>query len=279
MSRIEKALEKANLMRGQDAVSGVLTVENMAEPQAQPMPEFFSSEVAVKTDNPYLAVLNEPNSPAAEEYRKLKSMVVKYTKKGSSLLNTLMVTSTAASEGKSLTALNLAITLAQEYDHTVLLVDADLRRPSLHKYLGIEPRIGLSDCISEGRDISQALIRTGIGNLVLLPSGNKVSDPVELLLSGKMKSLIREVKHRYADRYVIFDTPPVLPFAEAHSIGLSVDGVIFVVREGVAPLGNVKEALDMLKGTNIIGVAYNDVEVSSLDSDYHYRGYYSRGEK
>jgi receptor protein-tyrosine kinase/non-specific protein-tyrosine kinase len=267
MSRIEKALEKANQMRygGEHIVDPPLG--DISHP---PTPDFSASGVAVRTDNPYLVVINDPSSRAAEEYRKLKSMVVKHTKKGTGLLNTIMVTSTIAEEGKSITSLNLAVSLAQEYDKTVLLVDADLRRPSINRYLGIEPAIGLSDVLSGEVDLSQALVKTGIGNLVVLSAGTKVSDPVELLHSNRMVSFVKELKNRYSDRYIIFDTPPVLPFAEAHAIGSIVDAVVFVVRVGRAQLTSVKQALETLKESNIIGITYNCAETGFSSSDYSY---------
>lgn len=270
MSRIEKALEKANEMRERERGERAVEMPIGASPGRPQVPDFSAGGLAVKTDNPYLAVINAPSSRAAEEYRKLKSMVVKHTRKSTGVLNTIMVTSTVAEEGKSITSLNLAASLAQEYDNTVLLVDADMRRPSVHRYLGIEAGLGLSDVLTGAADISQALIRTGIGNLMVLPSGSKVSDPVELILSSRMVSLVSELKHRYSDRYIIFDTPPVLPFAEAHAMGSIVDAVVFVVREGRAPLNSVKEALETLRGSNIIGITYNCAETGPFTDEYEY---------
>jgi len=272
MSRIEEALEKANKLRGVDN-SEATTEKTTEKTTSAPVDDVFRAAPSISVDDPYLVTVTEPDSPVAEEYRKLKSMVVNITKRGN-FQNTLMVTSTIGGEGKTLTALNLAITLSQEYDHTVLLVDADLRQPSIHRYLGMDPQKGLSDCLSNGKDIGSVLIKTGMGKLVVLPSGSRVSNPVELLSSNKMKELVKELKHRYADRYVIIDTPPILPFAEAHAIGSVVDGVIFVVRERHASLNNIKDALGMLKDTNVLGVVYNDVDVEGVDNYYQY--YYRR---
>jgi protein-tyrosine kinase len=268
MSRIEEALEKANKLRGEHNSEATTEITASA-----PVNEIFKTEPSISIDNPYLVTVTEPDSPVAEEYRKLKSMVVNITKRGN-FQNTLMVTSTIGGEGKTLTALNLAITLSQEYDHTVLLVDADLRQPTIHRYLGMDPEKGLSDCLSNGKDIGSVLIKTGMGKLVVLPSGSRVSNPVELLSSNKMKELVKELKHRYADRYVIIDTPPILPFAEAHAIGSVVDGVIFVVKERHASLNNIKDALGLLKDTNVLGVVYNNVDIEGVDNYYQY--YYHR---
>ena len=270
MSRIEQILEKATKLRNGDTVPEV-PLNIPLQPVA---PEVFQSEQKLRIENPYLVTVTDPSSPVSEEYKKLKSLILKLTNAGG-FKNTLMVTSTVGGEGKSITAINLAVTLAQEYDHTVLLVDADLRKPSTPAYLGIQPEIGLTDCLTKGVDISDALIKTGIGKLVILPAGNRVDNPAEIFSSSRMQAFIKELKQRYPDRYVIFDTPPVLSFAEAHSLGSLVDGVIFVVKEGGAPLHNVKEALNILKDANMLGIVYNNVELSRFDSHYSYYAYHN----
>jgi len=272
MSRIEEALEKARSLRGEAKSSE--TIERVVH---VPTNELLNTNIENITASPYLVAFSEPHSPITEEYRKLKSKLVRLTQMGD-FQNTLMITSAMAGEGKSITALNLAITMAQEYDHTVLLVDADLRKPTLHKYLGINPVLGLSDVLTKGVDMGDVLVQTGIGKLVFLPSGGSLANPVELFLSKKMKDLIHELKHRYADRYIIFDTPPILPFAEVQSIATIMDGVVFVVREGHAPLNAIKEAMSLLKNAKMLGVVYNDAQVSRDRQNYYYnyRNYYNR---
>lgn len=272
MSRIEKALEKAIKQRE----------DSPAHPKGTEIPDVqdLSSQLAAPVDSPYLITAKDPDSPTSEEYRKLKSLVVKLTKTGD-FQNTLMVTSSVSREGKTITALNLAITLAQEFDHTVLLVDADLRRPAVHRYLGITPGLGLTDCLTKGVDVRDALMQTGIGKLMLLSSGTHIPNPVELTASSRMRELVKELKNRYTDRYVIFDTPPVLPFAEAHAIGSMVDGVLFVVGEGCISASGIREALGILKETKILGVVYNNASINLLDDSYNYyrARYYRQGEK
>jgi exopolysaccharide/PEP-CTERM locus tyrosine autokinase len=272
MSRLEKALEKATNMRKEKR-------ETAKEEKLDSLAnvEVFKTDEPVKIDSPYIITVTEPESPISEEYRKLKTLVIKLTQSDRSM-NTIMITSAVKGEGKTITTLNFAITLAQEYDHTVLLVDADLREPSLHEYLGVNPEKGLTDCLVNGTNISDALIKTGIGRLVYLPSGNKVSNPVELLSSKLMEEFVKELKNRYPDRYVIFDVPPVLAFGETHSLGSMVDGVILVVREGYTSLNHIKEALGRLKNTHIFGVVYNDVVIDRFDGhyNYYYKNYYPR---
>lgn len=265
MSRIEKALEKAVQMR-QEAAPETVPVKN---DQSAAVPEAFPADQQLEIASPYLVTVTDPYSPVSEEYRKLKSLVVTLTRE--KFLNTIMVTSTCKGEGKTITALNLAISLAHAYDHTVLLVDADLRQPSVTRYLGIQSKAGLSDCLGNGRDVGSALVKTGIGKLVVLPAGTAVANPVELLSSSRMKQLVQELKNRYRDRYIIFDTPPVLNFAEAHSIGSCVDGVLFVVGEGQAPVHDVKEAIRLLNDCEMLGVVYNNSASARFNEGYNYR--------
>lgn len=220
----------------------------------------------------FLVSLHDPHSPTAEEYRKLKSVLVKLTT-GEKFKNCLMVTSSVPSEGKSLTAVNLAISLAQEFDHTVLLVDADLRRPSVHQYLNVEQGVGLSEVLSGEAQLGETIIPTGIGKLSIIRGGRSVSNPAELFSSQHARSVISELKHRYPDRYIIFDTPPVLPFAESRSLAHLMDGVLFVVMERLTSQSNIKDALDSLKGCPVLGVVYNAAQVDPHDGRYSHYAY------
>lgn len=266
MSRIEEAIEKASRLR--DGTNGIEIRKPVVEPTPLPQPV-----IPKRVDNPLLVSANSPNSPAAEEYRKLKSILVKLTKQ-ENFQNVIMVTSSVGGEGKSITSLNLAISLAQEYDHTVLLLDADLRKPSVHKYLGIESDLGLADCLIDGIDIGNAIIKTGIGNLSLIPAGKAVNNPAELFSSQKMKDLLLEMKYRYADRYIIIDVPPILLFAETHAISNIADGVVLVVKDSLTSMSNIIDSLDVLKGSNMLGVVYNGACEDGYKSSYH--DYYKR---
>jgi len=275
MSRIEIAMEKAARLR-----QGVEAPAVEPGPQARVAPPVHPTVAPVSAqygklspDNPYLVNLHDPHSPTAEEYRKLKSVLVKMTS-GEVFRNCLMVTSSVPSEGKSLTAMNLALSLAQELDHTVLLVDADLRRPSVHRYLNIEQGVGLSELLKGEADISQTIIPTGIGKLSIIRAGRSIDNPTELFTSHRSSAILEELKARYPDRYIILDTPPVLPFAESRSLAHLVDGVIFVVMERMASQANVREALESLKACPILGLVYNAAVVDNSDIRYsYYRSY------
>jgi len=272
MSKIEKALEKALQMRNIGPPAAVVEIQ-----QSKPAPvtrQGAYRTITINSDNRLLPTISEPQSAISEQYRKLKNNLVRLTNEDK-FRNLLMVTSAIPGEGKSLTAVNLAISMAQEYDLTVLLIDADLRRPSIHEYLGFEQSIGLSDCLLDSLDISEAIIKTDINKLSVISAGREVPKPLELFASKKMQELMLQIKNRYDDRYVIIDTPPLLPFAETRTLAQIVDGIVFVVQEGVVPRESVLEAMEILKGCPIMGVVLNDSTSASTDS-YHYSRYYVR---
>jgi exopolysaccharide/PEP-CTERM locus tyrosine autokinase len=265
MSRIENTLEE----EARSHESGHEAPQESAVPNEtvhEDSPRFIPKNAMIVT-------LTEPESPAAEEYRKLKAMVIKLTQEDAKR-TAIMVTSSNSGEGKSLTSINLAISLAQEVTHSVLLIDADLRRPSIAEYLGINAETGLAECLRDGVNVSSAIIDTDVPKLSILPAGKSVPNPVELLSSPKMKSLIPELKRLYPERYIIIDTPPTLPFAESQIISLLVDGVLFVVKEGETTVQDLQDSLDILKGTRILGISFNNVDVRAQGMNNRYRQYY-----
>lgn len=288
MSRIEKAMERAvHLRQGTVASHTPVPQTPPAAPapptqEAEQRPLHSADRAATAAEkivptSPFLDNLNNPYSPLGEEFRKLKAALVQLTT-GDVFHNSVLVTSSVQNEGKSITALNLAISLAQEYDHTVLLIDGDFRRPSAHNYLGIENSKGFADCLLGEAEIGDVIIPTGIGRLSVITAGRAVPNPVELFASQKTESLIAEMKYRYHDRFIIFDSPPVLLFAESRTLAHLVDGVLFVVKEQLASQKNVKEALEALKGCRMLGMVYNDTLVDRHDQKYSSYQRYTRSE-
>lgn len=277
MSRIEKALEKAVKMR--ESRKEVVPEEIIISDNQVTLPR-FEVEVGEAVVDPatidrHIVCIAEPNSPAAEQYKKLRARILKTT--GKDFLNTIMVTSPDIGEGKTITAINLAVAIANEIDHTVLLVDADLRGTSIHKYLGIESRYGLSDYLTGRVELSKALIKTGIGKLVVLPGGKIPENPSELISSDKMRRLVHEIKLRYRDRYIIFDSLPILVAADTLSLGSYMDGIVFVIQAARTSHKAAEQALSLLKGCNILGVVFNNVPQFLTKSLYpYYYSYYGR---
>ncbi|GAB6112246.1 XrtA-associated tyrosine autokinase [Desulfomicrobium salsuginis] len=262
MSRIEDALAKAAGFQHSGGRGGGL-------PGIERRPLVDSGPLRVaRLPEETMVVVNAPLSPVAEEYRKLKEALVKMTRR-ERFDNLIAVTSATVGEGKSMTAINLAVSLAGEYDHTVLLIDSDLRRPCVNKYLGLTASRGLSDCLREGLDVGELLVKTDIGRLSVLPAGTPIANPVELFTSETMRRLFREMKNRYGDRYIIIDTPPVLPFAETRSIAGIADGVLLVVREGQASLDQIQETIEALDG-KVLGIVYNGAQIEGRASYYSY---------
>jgi protein-tyrosine kinase len=266
MSRIEDALDK---------------ISRMQERSQRPAPEKPRVErVTAKTcpvvpKNPCIVTLTEPDSPAAEEYRKMKTTILRFALKHVKR-HSLMISSCVSGEGKSLTAINLAISMAQEIDHGVLLIDADLRRPSIAEYLGIPAVPGLAECLRNEVPAASAIIKTDIPGLSLLPGGKGVKNPVEMLSSPMMRSLFGDLMRSATERSIIIDTPPVLPFAETQTIGSLVDGILLVVKEGTITMPELLEALDIVDRTKVLGVIYNDVTDAGRNNRYsHYYRYYA----
>jgi protein-tyrosine kinase len=267
MSRIERALEKALNIRRPMMDPGRSSY-GKCDPSVFEVGDAGINRASV---NRHLVSITDPYSTAAEEYRKLRAKIMRATE--ANYLNTIMVTSSQAGEGKSMTAINLAVTIAQEIDHTVLLVDADLRRSSIHTYLGIKPEAGLSDVLESRAELSDVLIKTGIGKLVLLPAGNAPRNPSELISSDRMRILIRELKFRYRDRYIIIDSSPLLMTADALSLCEYTDGIIFVVQADRTSMKAATQAAALIKGHNVLGTVFNDVPKHLAKNLYPY--YYS----
>lgn len=258
MSRIERALEKASRIRQREKATLAPSAAS-AESAAIPKSVFTVDTPLINPAavNEHIVCLTAPQSIAAEQYRTLRARIFKSTEKD--FLNSLMVTSSVAGEGKTITSINLAITIAQEIDHTVLLIDTDLRKPSIHTYLGIENKMGLSEYLQSKAELADVLIKTGVGKLVLLPAGAPPSNPSELLASEKMMELVREMKYRYRDRYIIFDSSPLLTSADGLYLKEYIDGVIFVVKAASTSEKSVDQALALLKETKVLGTVFNSV--------------------
>ncbi len=223
-----------------------------------------------------LALLKQPSSALAESFRTLLTSVVLSTAPRPP--QALLITSATAREGKSTTALNLAIALAQRGDST-LIIDADLRRPGIAESLDLADGEGLAGFLTGAHSIEAALIQfSPVPTLWVLPAGPKPPNPAQLLSSSAMESLLRELRQRF--KFLVIDSPPVLPVTDAMILSTFVDGVAFVVESGVTARGAVARARKVLDnaGARILGLVLNKVDVRH-NGYYGYYGhyYYSSG--
>ncbi|HZP87844.1 MAG TPA: CpsD/CapB family tyrosine-protein kinase [Burkholderiales bacterium] len=171
--------------------------------------------------------------------------------------STLAVTSPGRSEGKTLTAINLAVSLAAEFNQTALLVDADLWRPSVSTYFGLEGEAGLSDYLLSNKPLGDLLIHPGIPGFVFLPGGAPSAKSSEALGSYSMGELVQELKTRYLGRIVVFDLPPLLDTADVLAFAPYIDAALLVVEEGKTLRGDVKRACELLTNTHLLGTILN----------------------
>jgi protein-tyrosine kinase len=228
-----------------------------------------------------------PESVASEQFKKLRTHLFKENIHSKEIPRIILVTSTTSGEGKTFVAINLAITLATDLQKYALLVDCDLRNPSFSRWFGLSDRKGLSNYLQGESDISDLLIKTNIDKLTLFCGGPANQDnPVELIGSKQMESLVRELNARYPDRYIIIDSPPLLATTEPTVLMKMVDAILFVVRAGQTPRDSVLQAIKGIDKKKIVGVVLNDIEfkTSSLNSRYFgsrdgYYGYYSKMRK
>ncbi|MDP2993401.1 MAG: polysaccharide biosynthesis tyrosine autokinase [Deltaproteobacteria bacterium] len=217
--------------------------------------------------NERLVTVTDPQSMAAEQFKILRSRIL-YPRNGS-IPRTIMVASAMEEEGKSLVAANLAISIAQGIQEHVLLVDCDIRRPAQHLLFNVSGEHGLSDYLAHDAPLENLFIKTGISKLTLLPGGMPPPNPSELLSSEKMGRFIEEVKNRYHDRFVVFDTTPVQITAEVSVLAKSVDGILMVVRRGKTNRDIIERSVSVLGRDKIIGVAFNGFSHFSREYEYY----------
>ncbi|MGG7054704.1 XrtA-associated tyrosine autokinase [Nitrosomonas sp. ANs5] len=184
--------------------------------------------------------------------------------------NLIMVTSSLAGEGKSFCSVNLAMSIAMEMDHRVLLVDADVARPSIPRTLSFNPDMpGLLDIILDPKlTVSDILIKTNVEKLTLIPAGARHSHSTELLASQSMHAILEELAQRYHDRIVIFDSPPLLLTSEARVLASQMGQIVLVVEAERTTQQTVKEALRQIESCDVINLIYNKARTS------HNAGYY-----
>jgi protein-tyrosine kinase len=211
---------------------------------------------------------NAARSHLADQYRVIKRPLIKNAMgKGIASLNhgnLIMVTSALAGEGKSFTSLNLALSIAAEMDNTVMLVDADVARPSVLRMLGLPQGPGLLDVLEESVDMASVLLRTNVDKLTLLPSGTPHARATELLASDAMSHLLDDMARRYPDRIIIFDSPPLLLTTESRVLASHMGQIVVVVQAEKTAQSAVQQALATIESCPLKMLLLNQASANAL---------------
>ena len=220
---------------------------------------------------------NAPKSQLADEFRVIKRPIIRNAlgRDGVNIKNRnlVMVTSALPAEGKTFTAVNLAMSVAMEYDNTVLLIDGDVAHPTLPSLLGVPSEPGLLDLLTrDDLDVADALVRTNVDKLTVLPAGSRHRRATELLASEQMANLLRELALRYSDRIIIFDSPPLLATTEARVLASLMGQIIMVVAADTTTQNTVNQALSTIESCEIVMMMLNKARQTEVGSYY---GYYT----
>lgn len=255
MEQIERALQKSREQRRATVQSRNGAVARTSQ---APTPSHTQTRCITLTPtvlDTHRVVTATVHHPVTDVFRSLRAQVLQALNvRGKT---TIGITSANHGEGKTLTAVNLAIAMAMDVNHNVLLVDADLRSPGVAKCLGLEPTLGISDYLTGTATIADCLIHPRIERLTVLPAKDRIGNSAELLTSPQMVDLARELKARYADRLIVYDLPPILTVGDAIGFLPSIDATLLVVRDGATRVADLNRALEMLGGHSLIGTVLN----------------------
>ena len=215
--------------------------------------------------NPHLVAITQPHSAYCEEYRSLRTHVLHKSQEQE--LQSIVIASVGPGEGKSVTALNLAWLLAQTEGVTALVIDSDLRMPSLTKYLGIESEIGLSDVLDGTAPLDDVIIELKPAGLYVMPGGHARGDVAELISGSNFKEILRETREMFD--YVIIDAPPLAIFTDAAVLINHADGAILVVKANQTKYKDIDRALNSLPRKRLLGTILNQSEDTLMTDGYY----------
>jgi protein-tyrosine kinase len=274
MSRVYRALEKAESRKGQkpeeDSIRHIFG-EKKSLSVEEPVPRSFEErikKVEFPSGDGSPLIVPPTHSYSAEQFRKVKTHILNQSPPP----RLILITSTAPAEGKSMVAFNLALSFAQEKHIRTILIDADLRKPSIFPELH---SAGLSQYLASQTPWEDILIRFEAQNLFVVPAGTPSPKAPELIGSPRMKDLLKNLREWGEETYILIDAPPVLATSEPLIFSKWVDGIIMVVMSDRAPKKSVRKALESLGREKIVGVVFNQINLKpSKDySDYYYRYY------
>ncbi len=256
MNHIERALTKARELR---AIRGTeptpdqpsMTVEGIS-------PEYTQIAIVPNTsqDSAHSKMLaNRPWHPVSDAYRLLRIQILQRLQRAGK--STLAVTSAREGDGKTLTAVNLALSIAMDVNQTVLLVDLNFRAPSVHAEFGFEPKAGINDYLAGKAPLTDCLVNPSIPRLLLLPARGRPTNSTELLTSPRMSALARDLKLRHRDRLVIYDMPPLLTSGDTLGFLPNVDASLFVIRDRRTTRPDIERSAELLSDHHVVGTMIN----------------------
>jgi protein-tyrosine kinase len=268
MEPLEKALERARREREASPASSTdreqqSGIADPDTPTSDTQPRIIQPNAKAFARNRVITYVADEAVVAA--YKVLRTRVLQ--RMTANDWKTLAITSTAPGEGKTLTSINLAISLARALTHTVVLVDLDLRRPRLHEYFDYRPEYGICDHLLDDVPLSEILFSPQVDGLVVLPGREPVANSSELLSSPKMMRLIEELKTRYPSHIVLFDLPPLFAADDVLAFSPHVDAVLLVIKEGKTPKDQLTRSMELLRASNILGTILN--KSSETGSPYY----------
>ena len=290
MAKVLEALERARLERMKRNQDAAPQVGAIAEPASSPIdhpaapasgPSALMAKggaASLETISEQVVGIHDVQSPITEQVRQiranLETVLADYRSRS------IVVTSPVSGDGKTLVASNLATVLADNPEHQVLLIDADMRRPDMHRLFGVSPSPGLGDYLSNRCTLEAAIRETGVPNLRIMPAGRGVSKPTVMLSSDRMVTLLGELQRTY--QWIVFDSPPLLPVSDAAVLARECVGLILVVRMGQTHRTTITRAQDLLAEMRlpVLGCILNDFAYKSKDNAYYYHYYtHSKGKK
>lgn len=245
---------------------------------APPVPQKFAAGIPLGKliprelmITPEVVMVSAPRSAAAERFRRLKTLLIHDPQNEPQVI---VVTSALPGEGKSLVSLNLALAFAADHDGEVLLVDADIRRPGINRWLTPAPKVGLSEVLIGEAELEHGLLEIKAQHIVLLPAGEPPKDPVQLLSGARARGLIQDLRKRF--KRIIIDTPPIVPFTDADIVASMSDGVVLIARSKSTPKPLLEQAIHSVTASRLLGLVLNDVTNTLADRHRHYDDYYSK---
>ena len=271
MSRIEEAIRRAKGLPGPeqpDAVpeSPFMPAWPVLEPETSDHEHVPAERVSVSSEwRSRMATGPGGDRSMIEQFTRLAATLHQARK--ANALKTVMVTSATPGDGKTFTACNLAYVMAETYGYRVLLVDADLRRPSISGMIKLPEGVGLGEALKATSPQKLALAQL-TPRLTFLPAGRPIANSIEALVSPRMQMILEEASTKFD--WIILDAPPVAPTSDARLLSKMVDGTLFVIRAGKTQHADVQKSIDMVGRDHILGVVLNDVVADVADKYYYY---------